>query len=53
MQTDIMFMKYVELIQVQIIFNMRFHFCKMWVCFEDAEICVVAKVVRFPKATII
>ena len=45
-QTDIM-------IQVQIIFNMRLHFCKMWACFEDAENGVVAKVVCFPKATII
>ena len=53
MQADIMAMKYVELFQVQIILNMRFRFFKMWACFEDAEKCVVAKVVRFPKATII
>ena len=48
-----MAMKYVELIQVQIILNMRLLFCQMWACFEDAEKCVVAKVARFPKATVI
>ena len=53
MQANIMVMKYVELIQAQIIFNMRIRFCKMWVCFEYLEKCVVAKVVRFPKASII
>ena len=42
-------MKYVELIQVQIIFNMRFLFWKMWLCFEDAEKCVVAKVFQKPQ----
>jgi len=53
MRVDIMVIKYVELIQVEVILNMRCHFGKMWACFEDAEKCVVAKVVRFPKATII
>ena len=53
MQAYIMVMKYVERIQVQNIFNMTFLFCKMLACFEDAEKCVVAKVDRFPKATII
>ena len=53
LQADIVVIKYVELVQVHIILNMRFRFWKMWACFEDAEKCVVAKVVRFPTATII
>ena len=53
MQADIVVMKYVELIQAQIILNMKNYFRKMRVCFEDIKQCVVAKVVRFPKATII
>ena len=45
MHADIMVMNYAELIQAKIILNMRNRFCKMRVCFEDVEICVVAKVV--------
>ena len=52
-QADIMVTKCEQLIQVQIIFNTRFLVCKMWACFEDTEKCVVAKVVRFPKAIVI
>ena len=52
-KADIMAMKYVELIQAQIVFNMRNLFLQNVSFFRRCRKCVVAKCVRFPKATII
>ena len=47
MQAHITIMMYVELIQVQNVLIWNFCFCKT--CFEDAENCVIATIVRFQK----